>query len=240
VGFTNRWEVQRASGESIFSIDRVSNSCRDSAFYSLQRRLASQFYTVGHVDTNTVAAKHAFGHWALNHGNSLRYIGAFFEDYHVQYADWMRDYTIPRAIDSLRRKYPTVEFTLVSENVPSGWNQSILRHGIQVAGDTAVIPAFYWTGYIQRCANIDHRGTGGDWRDVNKLLERVGARDHIEAWDRLRTGNEPSPLDMLAVCAGPVVTFDKQKTGRLTSYKAGVSASALSGMYADLFSIVDL
>lgn len=210
------WNVERANGSVLYNRSLTNFTCRDSAQYDMTRGVRNVFNAkLDGYDGSGSDAAYAFRHWALNHGNALRYTGMYIEKYDTgAHGEWMRDYSIPRVIDRLYRKYPTVTFTAVEMPTPmSGFgNNTIDRWGIRIEGDTSVIPAFYWAGYLQRISLYERaRDSRTNWKDVNKLLERSGARDHQEAWETLRAGNESPGIYALAWTAGPVVLNDHRR-----------------------------
>ena len=203
MSFSYRWQVQRADDSIVIDLPPTNGYCRDSAFCTMRNNLTSKFELVSHTDSDD-----AFVHFIINYGSTLRFTAFFAHDYASTVETGMREYTIPRTIEKLVHKYPTVTFQQVAENVPGvNWNTKKLVHGILLQGDASVIPAFYWAGLIQRHGSV--RGEVTSWRDVNMLINRACDETNIEGWNTLCANNEPNALRMLASCYGPSDTFEQ-------------------------------
>jgi hypothetical protein len=230
MGFNSGWVVNRPDNSELFAIPLTQYWCRDSAFYVLARQLRQCFRNKAEMrpdDQARTLSDQAYNWWLHRFGDSYHYTFQFFEEHPQNIHDWMRDYTVPRAIERLKRKYPNVAFSQVEYSTEDGsWgNTSSGRTytGIQGDGDLSAIGAFYWSGLIQRYAAQERsqgRNENKDWKDVNKLIERVNDPDHLRGWERLRRGEEPTGVEMMINMGGPLYTAQNISTVRSNRARA--------------------
>lgn len=198
--FVASWAI--ANKEDVIAAVPLSlHDCRDTCYHEMTRILEHRVQLAAiKQDANFYDADMlTWQSWTQELGNQMLWSAQ------VAYQSDKEDfesYSVPRAIDRLCRKYPSVQF------IPTKTDDAFSERpyiGVQLVGDTSVIPAWYWSALILR-----HAIWSPKWRDVNKLIETCegGQRANYRAWERLRAGAELPAWQMLALRYGPVSSWN--------------------------------
>jgi hypothetical protein len=220
MGFYAGWNVTSPKGNHVYSHPIQLHFCRDGAFHGMTRAVTDHFERVvgrpytGKSTQYQNQTQDMFMHWCKQHAEDIRIESTTYVVTDNRAAEaWIREYTVPRAIEKLKNKYPTLQFE-PSEYDYEGTGSRFggrgpdarLIPGIKITGGSDVAPAFYWATMIIRAALSDYDHGKTNWSAVNKLLERYGDDDHLALWEKLRAGGQAPSWYLLATGNGPMTS----------------------------------
>jgi hypothetical protein len=191
-------------------------------------RLSGVSEDLSYGDTLYDLSMSAWHYWALTSEQPLVYSGSFHQAVRTDaQRQFLREYAIPHAIEKLVNKYPTVRFEAVESPVLIDFGSDTeLAPGIRVTGDASIIPAFYWSGLLQRYSIPYSPDVAPEqWKDVTKLLADKRDTEHLAGWNRLRAGEEKNARIMLARTSGPLTTHATYSSSTMESMLNTITAS---------------